>query len=314
MTHRRLFVSLLAGLILASAPRFLHADETVELKRHWEVGKKFYRTSKNEKSFSMKYGEVSIAQTSQTTYETSSTVTASADGKSKRVSTQYNRVAMDVTTNGKKISFDSSASDPEKKMDPAFETLSKLSKRQLNYLVSNQDEILSVEPMDIFSKDEKRKPVVSMESLVELVKQSSLHSMPDHPVKPGDTWPFVTSIDVPRLGKLEMNGAYTLKRIADYDGVRCAEIAVDIKFDLEASKAEDAEPGAKAINKLGAYLEYASAKGTIWFDPKLGMNRSSHITTELTMAFKDPKEAKTISMPMKLTSDAHLTKVEDIKK
>jgi hypothetical protein len=55
-------------------------------------------------------------------------------------------------------------------------------------------------------------------------------------------------------------------------------------------------------------------KGTVWFDPQLGMARGSALEQEMTITMKNPTDpAATLSVPMKQHITTTLTKVEDIK-
>ena len=55
------------------------------------------------------------------------------------------------------------------------------------------------------------------EAVSQMMKGGGLQSMPGHPVKPGDSWPFSTTVELPQIGKVSMKGAYTLKSIGDHD-------------------------------------------------------------------------------------------------
>ena len=152
------------------------------------------------------------------------------------------------------------------------------------------------------------------ESMATMMKQGALQAMPGKPVKPGDSWPYTTSVELPQMGKVAVKGTYTFKGMAERGGVPCAEIATTGEITLDMAKADAASPAGAALAQMGMKIEGGALKGTVWFDPKLGFAREAQLTQEMSMTMKNPADpAATIKVPIKQEISTTLTKVGDVK-
>jgi Family of unknown function (DUF6263) len=300
----------------------LLAADAIDLKQRWIVGKKYDRTMESTHSSTLTIAGQTIETSVATTMEVSEAVRAQQDGKSKRITMKYERVAMDMSMGGQKISFDSSK--PDQGNDPLglAKTMGSVAGKELQVLLSENDEITGIENYDEFVKQLGASPVPGMdmskmfskEAVTQMMKGGGLQAMPGHPVKPGDSWPFSTTIDLQQIGKISLKGTYTLKGVADHDGVQCAEIAADAAISMDMTGADAARPAAPALAALGMKVEGGSMKGTLWFDPKLGFVRESEMTESLTMTMKNPTDpSESLTVPNKQNTHTKLTKVEDLK-
>jgi hypothetical protein len=226
---------------------------------------------------------------------------------------------MDMSISGQSVSYDSSK--PEQGNDPLglSKSLGSMVGKELKVLIDDKDQITSIENYDEFIKNLSASPfpgmdmsrMFSREAVTEMMKGGGLQAMPDHPVKPGDSWSFTKNIELPKLGKVDVNGTYTLKGISDHGGVQCAELAADAKITMDFS---GGEPSNAALGQLGVKVQDGSLKGTVWFDPKLGMARDTEMTQILTLTMKNPTDPTgTLTIPSKQEISAKLTKVEDLK-
>jgi hypothetical protein len=320
MNHfHRVFLPLAALVIFAGS---LSAADTLELKQRWIAGKKYYQTMQTVQTSSFSMAGQTLEQAVSTTMEITQAVRLQPDGKSKRMTMKYDRVAMDMSMNGQKVSFDSSK--PDAGNDPLgfSKTFGSIAGKELQILLSENDEITGLENYDEFIKMLGSSPVPGMdmskmfskESITQMMKGQSLQSLPGHPVKPGDSWPFTTNLELAQMGKVAIAGNYVLKGMGDYKGIPVAEILADAKVSMDFSGGDPSQPGAAQLAQLGMKVEGGTLKGTIHFDPKLGIARNTQMTQDMTMTMKNPTDpSATISVPLKQTVEMTLIKVEDLK-
>lgn len=310
------------ALLTAFAAAPLSAADAVELKQRWLPGKQYFQTMQSAQSTAMTIGAQKIEQKSTTTMDMTLAVRPHEDGARKRMTIKYDRVAMQMEMNGQKMGFDSAK--PGEGTDPMGlgKTLGATVGKELKVLLSATDEIAEIENYDEFIKNLAPSPVPGMdmgkmfnkESMAQMMKQGSLQALPGKPVKPGDAWPFTTTIELPQLGKVAMKGTYTFKGMAERGGVPCAEIITDGQISLDMGKPDPASPTGAALAQLGMKVEGGTLKGTVWFDPKLGFARDAQLTQEMNMTMKNPTDpAATITVPLKQDITTTLTKVEDLK-
>ena len=315
----------LARLLLPAAALFasatpLFAADAVELKQRWIAGKQYFQTMQSAQGTTLELGGQKMEQKTVTTMEMSMAVRPHEDGTRKRVTIKYERVAMAMEMNGQKMGFDSAK--PGEGTDPMglAKTLGATVGKELKVLLTAADEISDVENYDEFVKNFPPSPVPGMDmskmftkdSMAAMMKQGALQAMPGKPVKPGDSWPFATTVELPQLGKVAIKGTYTFKGMAERGGAPCAEIATTGEISLDMAKAEGAAAGPLA--QLGMKVEGGTLKGTVWFDPKLGFAREAQLTQEMAMTMKNPADpTATLKVPLKQEITTTLTKVGDVK-
>ena len=306
----------IAALVISSSS--LSAADAVELKQRWIVGKKYFQTMQTQQTLTMAIAGQTLEQSMATTMDISQEVRAQADGKGKRMTLKYDRVAMEMSINGTKMNFDSSK--PGEGSDPLglAKVLGSVAGKELNILMNENDEITGFENYDEFMKQLGASPVPGMDmakmfskdSIAQMMKGQALQATPGHPVKPGDSWPFTTSMELPQIGKIATAGNYAMKGMAVRDGNQVAEIAADAKLSADSSGANSSGQ----LAQLGMKIEGGSLKGTIYFDPKLGFARETDAVQEMKMTMTNPVDpSATINVPIKLTISMKLTKVEDVK-
>jgi len=316
----RLLVPITAFLACAATP--LSAADAVELKQRWIVGKQYFQTMQSTQSTVMNIGPQKIEQKTVSTMDMSMAVRAHEDGQRKRVTIKYERVAMQMEMNGQKMGFDSAK--PGEGTDPLglAKTLGGMVGKELKLLLTATDEIGEVENYDEFVKNLAPSPMPGMdmskmftkESMAQMMKQGALQAMPGKPVKPGDSWPFTTAVDLPQMGKVAVKGTYTFKGMVERAGLPCAEITTDGAISLDMAKADPSSPTGEALSQLGMKVEGGTLKGTVWFDPKLGFARDALLTQEMSMTMKNPKNpTATLTVPLKQEISTTLKQVEDVK-
>ena len=309
-----------AALFACTAPLF--AADAVELKQRWIAGKHYFQTMQSTQLTTIDMGVQKMENKSVTTMEMSLAVRAHEDGARKRVTIKYERVAMAMEMNGQKMGFDSAK--PGEGTDPLglAKTLGATVGKELKVLLSATDDITEVENYDEFVKAFPPSSIPGMDmskmfskdSMAQMMKQGALQAMPGKPVKPGDSWPFTTSVELPQMGKVAVKGTYTFKGMADRGGAPCAEIAAAGEISLDMAKPDAGSPTGAALAQLGMKVEGGTLKGTVWFDPKLGFAREAQLTQEMSMTMKNPADpTATLKVPIKQEITTTLTKVGDLK-
>ena len=266
-----------------------------------------------------------MRQSSSTTLETSEEVRALGESKGKRVTLKYDRIAMEMSADEQKSTFDSSKADQGNDSLILAQTVGSMVGKELRMLINEKNEITEFENYDEFIKSRgmpgmdltttfsREAMMFSKESITQMMKEQGHVNIPDHPLKPGDSWPISSNVELPQI--LKRAGNCTFKGMVEHEGVQVAEINVDAKITVDFSVL--GVPGADASKALGMKIENGSLKGTIWFDPELGLARETQMTEEMTqkitLKMRDPAKAdNTISTTIKATTDTKLMKIEDL--
>jgi hypothetical protein len=314
------FTAVLALTLLAGAS--LRAADSIDIKQRWVAGKKYFQTMQTNQQSTLTFGEKKMEQSSSMTVELTMAVSAAKDNEPKRMTIRYERTAMQISTNGQKMGFDSA--DPNPGNDPLglAKTAGATVGKELKILLNDQDEVTAIENYDEFIKALAPSAVPGFDpakmfgkdSLTQMLKQGGLHAVPGKPVTVGDTWPFKTEINLPQLGKVAMTGSYTLKGTGDHNGTNCAEITTDGTLSMEIGAVSGDADTNSALAKLGMKVTDGKLTGSIWFDPQLGFSRDAQLVEEMTISMKNPADpSATMTIPMKQTISVVLTKIEDLK-
>ena len=322
MNSRLLHLFPVATLVLAAASP-LSAQETIDIKPRWQVGKKFSQTMKMDQASTIAIGEQKMEQKVGMTMDATMTVRAHENGKHKRLNVKYERVAMSMNMAGQEMKYDSAA-PADAATDPLGmgKSFGAIVGKEIKIVMDEKDDVLEVENLDEMMKEiAAANPMAAMigqmfnkDAMKNMMRQSSLYASPGKPVKAGDSWPFKFGVPMPGLGKMDLNGTYTLKGVGDHAGVKCAEIALDGKLAMDMAAAGDTKiEGADALKQMGMKMENGKMTGTLWFDPALGISRDAKFTQEMNLKMKNPqKPDESLEIPMKQTITQTVTKVEDL--
>jgi Family of unknown function (DUF6263) len=297
--------------------------QAIDLKQQWQTGKRYVQSMKMEQSSKMAMGGQTMDQKVNMTMDMSTTVRKHEDGKQKRITLKYDRMAMAMTMNGQEMAFDSAKPDGDQMgMGKQFAAMTG---KELKMLANEKDEVTAIENFDEFvgalGGGAGGLPVAQMftkESVSDMVKQSALRGLPAGPIKPGDSWPWTYQMNMPQVGSVGLKGTYTYKGMGDRGGVPCAEIAVDgtLNFDMGGGAAAggDASGPAAMLKAMGMKMSGGKMSGTMWFDNALGTARETQMTQEMEMTMNNPTAPdQKLTIPMKQLVTVTLTKVEDVK-
>lgn len=326
------FILPLLALLFVASPH-ARSEDAITLKQRFVVGKRYEFGMRMAQKTSFSVAGQDMEQTMNMALKHSMTVSQHEDGKRKRVSMRYDRVAMEMNMGPQKMSFDS-----DKKDDPAakgpLSSMAALVGKEFRLLLDENDQMLDVENLDEITKAFSGDPVAgkmmaqffTKDSMKELVQGSMLRAMPVHPVKPGASWPVTYGTKMGQMGSVKVEGTYTYNKPVQHEGHDCALIGTTAKLsmDMDLGKiAGDAAGGnaeaAEVIKKMDMKLSDATMTGSITFDKELGMARETEITTSMKMSMTLPPGAQPpngnprITVPIEQKISNTLLSVEDAK-
>jgi len=306
----------IAGFLLITA-QLLDAQEKIEIKPRWPLGKKLSMTMRMDQDSTVALGGAKIEQKLGMTMESTTSVRPHENGSHKRVHVVYDRIVMSVNAGGEVMNYDSAKAEgnpPE-----LGEALDGIVGQEVKMVVNEKDELLDVENFEKLLKGVAADDPVtgafgqmfSKDALRDMLRYATLYASPGKPVGPGEGWPFSYAMPMPQIGRLDIKGTYTFKRMAERGGVRCVEIVLNAKLGLSLSA--PGTPANPALNDVRITLHDGKMSGMLWFDPALGVSRESRFTQEMTMKTKNAQQPEeTLEIPMRQVITQTLLKVEDL--
>jgi hypothetical protein len=284
-------------------------SQSIDIKPRWQVGKKFTQTSKTEETMMMAIGGLQMEQKSVMIAESTLAVRAHENGKFKRVSMKYDRIAVEMGLANHKSTYDTAKAD-DKDPSGTARAARLIIGKEVQMVLDDKDEVIEVENLaELLKQTTGGDPEDSLlgqffdkEAIKNTIRQSSLLGALGKPVKVGDAWPFSYSVSKGTAGRLFINGNYTLKGQSERAGARCAELEISGEVQFKAP------PGAAAARATDGSLS-----GSAWFDPALGICRDLETTQELKLKRKNPKKPdEIVEIPMKQVVRQTITKVENL--
>ena len=318
-------------LLLANA-HLANAEEALTLHQRFTVGKRYEFGMKMTQESTVAVGGQDVEQKMNMAMKYSMTVTQHDDGKRKRAVFRYGRIAMEANTAGQTLAFDSDKPDDGPAAAP-FASLRALVGKEVSMLLDENDKVLDVENFEEVMKEVSSSPAGKMlgqffnkESMKEMIQGSMLRSLPDHPVKPGESWPLSFNAKMGPMASIAAKGTYTYNKPVEHEGHRCALIgfAATMDMDMDFAKIAGAAAGddaqaAEAIKKMDLKISDTSMTGNVTFDAELGTARLLEMVTKLKMTMKLPPEANLpdgqseITIPIKQILALSLLALEDAK-
>ena len=317
----RHLIPVAALLFTAASPL---SAQTVEIKPRWQVGKKISQSTHLDQTSTMAIGDQKMEQKVGMTMDTSMSIRAHENGKGKRVTVKYDRIALDINMMGQAMQYDS-AKAGDAAADPLGlgKSVGVIVGKEIKLVLDEKDEVLEVENLDAMLKEMAAAnpmaamlgPMFGKDAMKNMIRYGTLYGAPGKPVKAGDSWPFTFAMPMPPLGNISMAGTYTMKGQGDRGGAKCAELALNGKVAIETAPAgAPADAAANPLAALGVTMSGGTFTGTLWFDPALGLCREALMNQEMNLKMKNPqKPEESMDIPMKQVIKQTVTKVEDIK-
>ncbi|MDQ3624916.1 MAG: hypothetical protein M3463_20955 [Verrucomicrobiota bacterium] len=238
-----------------------------------------------------KLGEQTMKETFEMTTEVSAAVRPPEGAGRKRLSFTYERVATDIEAMGLKMSFDSAKKDAPDPVGLGSE-IGAIIGKEMSLAFDEKDQVVDSENLEEVAR-------VAAANPMEIIRQSMLQTLPEKPVKPGDSWPVNLRQQVAEGLEAAVKGTYTFRGMGERAGVPCTELLLNATFTADMAK-----PPTNAAAKMGIKLERGTMKGTVWFDPMLAAVRESDIHQEVTLSLK---------ITTVRDSSVRLTRIEDLK-
>jgi Family of unknown function (DUF6263) len=303
--HRRIVLALVAAAGLA-VPAFGQAP--VALKWEFKKDVPFYQEISTITKQTMKVMGMDVSQNQSQTFYFSWTPVGEDKNHNWTIKQKIEAVKMEIEIAGNKIQYDSTK-DTGQTGNPLSDFFKALVGSEFTLTISPEMKVTEIKGRDDFiNKLVKANPqmepllktILSDEALKQM-SDSAFAALPNKPVKPGESWPGKSILDMGPIGKYDSTYKYT------YEGKgKEANSKLDV-IKVESTLAYQ-PPGPNASGALPfkikkAELQSKDAKGMIYFDNE--KHRLDHSEMHLTLTGKLTIDIS--GMP----SDVDLNQVQD---
>ncbi len=315
--------------ILTLVPTAWVRADGVEIRQQYKPGLVYKQRVTIAQESSAFTGLTNSTTKTNTAFELESKVAPleNPNGKAVKVSVRYARIAMAVDKDGLKFQYDSESPAENKAAGP-LQSLGGLPGRGFDAIFDEHGNVQSVQESSTLvrllssnvtpANVPMFQELFSPETIKNFLQQTMLRSPKSVSLKPGDTWPLSQEIQMPGFGKLLISGEYKFVGMSDFEGTRCAEIAVNASFALEPPKAvtqdlQDNDRFDSLFRQMRLKVSDSTMTGTIFFDPAISFPRALNMSQSLTIDAKVPDgTAHGIKLPMKQTLSVRLAEVGDV--
>jgi len=206
----------------------------------------------------------------------------------------YKRLAIDMNTNGQKLSYDTDVEDASSPLA----LLKNLKDATIKYELTPKGEISNISGLNELLTGMNPQQAKMVSGIADKDKMASTFSyIPKDKVKPGDT--FTKSIKLKEVMGIVVDTKYTVEKITP------AEAAIRLDSDMKFSPSNPVEQNGITMKMNGT----GTQNGTYLIDMKTGMPNSAKTTQDIdmTVSMKNPQTGKDMAIPMKIKSDVDLT-------
>jgi hypothetical protein len=268
------------------------SDEPVRLQVKWQTGQRYVQrmelAQESEITVPM---QKPVKQSVTLEQESGLSVLSDRPGGGHEVEMEFQAIAMDAMMGETKmLSFDSQGESSNEAQNPVAPLLRALLGAKLKFFLDASNQVERVEGYTDFAARFTKKMRPEVRGLLEgMFSEASFKQMMGHgrfvppgPVKPGDSWPVKTDMEMGPLGKLEMDLTYTFKDWELHDKARC----VRLEFDGTLNST-----GTNGAGPMGATLAVQNGKmsGQAWFDPDRGQMAESNIRQKMMVVVSFPQ-------------------------
>ena len=286
MLQRRTLLPLLAAVVLAAPVRAQDTTKDATLEWKFTKGGKFYQTMATTTTQNMKVQGSDVVQKQDQTFYFKWEV--SDVNKQKNTVTLKQKIIglkMNIDIGGSKIAYDSTAKDSGTN-NPLNKFFEALNDSEFTLTLDTKDmKVTNIEGHDAFVKklteaNPQMKPlldrILSKKALQDMT-EPLFGALPGSKVAKGKDWTRTATLDMGPIGKYVTKYTYT------YDGpTKDKNDKISVKTDLKYTPPTDKEAGGLPFKIKDAKLEAKDATGTIIYDPKAGMIKSSEMNLTLT--------------------------------
>lgn len=290
------------------------ASNSIELRLNIPEGKSIKYRSESSQVITQTFGGMNqVVDQSQRVDYTAKVVSNDEDG-TLVIEFTYNRIAIEITSNGVVMKFDSGDEVTPSGLNPQFIGFSALVNKSVKIKFSPLGEIIETLDVDemlesvvneISTGNEALKPQVKeiIESSLspEMVKQmfSGMYIVfPEKPLKKGTNW--TTTDSLRNQFTMNINNSFTLK-----------EIIKEQAF-IEYSSTLTTIPGDKAVMQgMEMYFNLIGTQtGKIWVDTNTGSVLQSSMSQSITGNISTNMGGQNITIPMSINSESKTWVVE----
>jgi hypothetical protein len=286
MQRRGLFSLVLAGLVTASA-----AAQDVTLEWKLVKDKPFYQTMNTTTDQTMKVMGTDVTQKQDQTFYFSWTPTEDPkDGKLK-LRQKIIGLKMNIDIGGSKINYDSTVKDnPAGTNNPLNKFFDALNNVEFTVTLDTKaNKVTDIsDPGEFVKKLSDQNPqmrpllekILSKQALIDMA-DPTFAALPGGKKKKGDTWDRSTTLDMGPIGKYETKYTYTFEGPVDpkkADG----DQKISVKSTLTYTPPDEKVAAGLPFKIKAAQLEGKDSTGTVIYDPKAGMIKSSTLGLTLT--------------------------------
>lgn len=296
----------------SAAPDSAQANEPMELKLKWDLGKRYVqRMEMTQGSETALPGSPQpMKQETKQTQDVSLSVLKERDGGGRELEMEILGMMLVSKAGGRDVlSFDSkkdASGDAGKPMAPM---LRKMVGTHVKFLTDASGNIEGVEGfkevLDRISEGSSAleqgmiKGMFSEDHFKEMY--SAAQGLPDKPVKIGDTWPLKVEMALGPLGTVVLNSQYTFKGWERHNDHK----SVLLEFTGVLTTGSDSGAGG------GMTIENGKTSGKMWFDPALGMVIDT--TAKQGMIIKVNAQGQSLTTKVNSTVSNKLVKIADLK-
>jgi len=314
-------LSLLSIFILL--PGSAWADKAVLLKTKWAEGLTYQHRNTMATVVTMKLPNMPepIEMKMDITMEMGNIVIDELDDAGHIVETSVTRITMDVKG---PVSMTYDSSDSAEAQNPLASPMGKMIGKKIRMTLDRDNKLVDIEGLEELTEamggekagaqTQQMMQGLSPDSMKQMFENSNL-SFPDHPVRVGDSWPFVQKINMSGM-EVVTELTYTLSGWERKKGRKCAVLTFVGLGKIDMSRMPNTPTGMKME------IKKSEIKGTVWFDIKRGqmvqMDNSMKMTMDMTMVAGDTPGGQGQSFDMNLDMEMEgvfeLLKVRKTKK
>jgi hypothetical protein len=304
--HFVLSMGILLGGLLVARGQALDTSRGAEvLKFEWKTGKTYLQKMEMDQNSKISMGGQTMDQKMKMNMDMEMVVSAVPDSKNKQVESEYKRVAMNMTSMGMTMEYDS---DKPNAGGSPLDAMGAMVGQKFTMIVDESNSIIDVKGVEEMAKAMGTNPMAAQMSkqfsdkkqLEQMMNTWMAQGFPKTPVKPGDTWPLDVKLDMAGIGSVSFTGTYTLAGYQEYGGHDCAVVDMEgeIKMDFSAAAGDDASEQAKMMKAMGMQVKDGKTKSRLYWDNKLSWMRGMDMEQSMSMSMKNPADGSEMTIPM----------------
>jgi hypothetical protein len=256
------------------------SEPAVELKAKWTPGKKLVQRMALTSAIDLggPKNQPHAQQVTEMSWDYALNALKKLDNGGYQVELEFVGTKMETKV-GERVymSFDSAHDTGKEAKDPITPALRKIVGGKIRFILGADNKVERVEGYDDFmvriargsSNTEMLKGMFSEDMLKRLC--SSSDDLPDHPVRPGDSWKHSMEMNLYGSAKMVIDGKSTFANWEDHDGHKC------VKLDYQGKIT------GKGKSDAPFSIEKGTIHGTSWFDPEQGMALGSDSDQTMTI-------------------------------